>query len=81
MKINPNHPPKEKEIFQHNKNSLFFLKLNMQELKGVVADLYSTEDATQVTNDLLQFHNQLVLLLHYNVLNCDGMCSPSSELI
>ncbi|KAI3766272.1 hypothetical protein L2E82_16325 [Cichorium intybus] len=43
-----------------------------QELKDMVADEYSSEDTTLITRDLLQFHNKLVLLLHYNVLNCDG---------
>ncbi|PWA72035.1 SPX, N-terminal [Artemisia annua] len=43
-----------------------------QELKDEIAELCSGEDATQVIMDLLQFHNQLVLLLHYHVLNCDG---------
>ncbi|MFS7971098.1 putative SPX domain-containing protein [Helianthus anomalus] len=44
----------------------------LQELKREVADLDSGEDATQVTVDLLQFHNQLVLLLRYYELNFDG---------
>ncbi|MFS7953629.1 hypothetical protein Hanom_Chr07g00620931 [Helianthus anomalus] len=38
-----------------------------------VPDLDSIEDATQVTVDLLQFHNQLVLLLQYYELNFDGI--------
>ncbi|XP_076888796.1 SPX domain-containing protein 2-like [Bidens hawaiensis] len=43
-----------------------------QELKSEVADLDSGEDATRVIVDLLQFHNKLVLLLHYHELNFDG---------
>nr|GEV52267.1 retrotransposon protein, putative, unclassified [Tanacetum cinerariifolium] len=43
-----------------------------QELKDEVAELSSGEDPIHVIMDLLQFHNQLVLLLHYYVLNCDG---------
>ncbi|XP_035833889.1 SPX domain-containing protein 2-like [Helianthus annuus] len=47
-------------------------KNRLQELKREVADLDSGEEATQVTVDLLQFHNQLVLLLRYYELNFDG---------
>ncbi|KAK9066283.1 hypothetical protein SSX86_013604 [Deinandra increscens subsp. villosa] len=43
-----------------------------QELKREVADLDSDEDSTQVTVDLLKFHNKLVLLLYYHQLNFDG---------
>ncbi|XP_076884475.1 SPX domain-containing protein 2-like [Bidens hawaiensis] len=43
-----------------------------QELKAEVTELDGSEDATQVTDDLLQFHNKLVLLLHYHELNFDG---------
>ncbi|KAM0004957.1 putative SPX domain-containing protein [Helianthus debilis subsp. tardiflorus] len=48
-------------------------KNRLQELKREVADLDSGEDATQVMVDLLQFHNQLVLLLRYYELNFDGI--------
>ncbi|KAJ0755413.1 putative SPX domain-containing protein [Helianthus annuus] len=57
-------------------------KNRLQELKREVADLDSGEDATQVTVDLLQFHNQLVLLLRYYELNFDGIhYSPCNELL
>lgn len=46
--------------------------IRFQVLKDMIADEYSSEDTAQMTSDLLQFHNKLVLLLHYNVLNCDG---------
>nr|XP_043616389.1 SPX domain-containing protein 2-like [Erigeron canadensis] len=45
----------------------------LQELKEEAADLFSDEDATDLIRDLQQFHKELVLLLNYNVLNCDGM--------
>ncbi|KAK1434061.1 hypothetical protein QVD17_10979 [Tagetes erecta] len=43
-----------------------------EELKREVADLECDEDETQVIDDLLQFHNKLVLLLRYHELNFDG---------
>ena len=52
-----------------------------QELKDEVAELCSGEDPTDVIMDLLQFHNQLVLLLHYHVLNCDGTHTPCTKFI
>lgn len=41
-----------------------------------VAEIESDEDAIHVTDDLLQFHNKLVLLLRYHELNFDGIYSP-----
>ncbi|GJT45919.1 SPX domain-containing protein 1 [Tanacetum coccineum] len=52
-----------------------------QELKDEVAELSSGEDPIHVIMDLLQFHNQLVLLLHYYVLNCDGTHTPRIKFI
>ncbi|KAI3786021.1 hypothetical protein L1987_45148 [Smallanthus sonchifolius] len=60
VKLNDFFSKKEEEY-----NNIF------QELKRELADLDSDEDATQVTVALLQFHNKLVLLLHYHELNFD----------
>ena len=44
----------------------------MQELKERVVNLESSGDRTRVKLDMLEFHREVVLLLHYRVLNFAG---------
>lgn len=63
-----------------DKMNAFFVRkeeeywIRLKVLQDEVTDLdYTEEDATQVIRELLDFHGEMVLLLHYNVLNFEGL--------
>ncbi|KAI8018891.1 SPX domain-containing protein 1 [Camellia lanceoleosa] len=47
--------------------------IRIRELKDRVANMKSSEDMTQVKLDILEFHGEMVLLLHYSVINFAGL--------
>ncbi|KAF5956811.1 hypothetical protein HYC85_004036 [Camellia sinensis] len=50
--------------------------IRIRELKDRVANMESSEDMTQVKLDILEFHGEMVLLLHYSVINFAGNFYP-----
>uniref|UniRef100_A0A5B7BJU0 Putative SPX domain-containing protein 1 n=1 Tax=Davidia involucrata TaxID=16924 RepID=A0A5B7BJU0_DAVIN len=59
-------------------NAFFFEKeeeyiIRMKELKDRVANVECSGDMMQVSKDILDFHREIVLLLHYSVLNFTGL--------